>query len=298
MAVKQVQVMIDDLTGEEGVDIEPVYFVHDHELYRIDLNAENRRVLQEAMAPFAEKGHSLGKLSPHPGSFDSLDAALLVGGGQQEEPQEADEFEALPPGTYPEYDPEQIRAWARGAGIEVSPRGRIANKVLDTFFAFHDAHSREQGANWPPVMWERMGESDAETLKKLDVPWEDYPAYLEFEQSTGRSQAKEPVFAEPAARPSAKRPVKATKHQFEYPEYSPENIRAWAFGAKIEVSQRGRIARKVLDAFFREAGLHDDFVSLRTKFWEMRGREFRQFLMAQGYTWEERSQIRSVEVGY
>lgn len=287
MAVKQVEVLVDDLTGEEGTDIGPVYFIHDGELYRMDLTAENRQRLLDATAEFAAKGHSLGEFSPDASPVEEASPAPFPG-YQEEAPKLK---EKVQPGTY---DPEHVRAWAKGAGIEVNPRGRIANTVLEVFFLLHADYVREM--DLPPAMWERTGEVDAEHFKELGISWDEYPAYVEFNKPGGRDDA----FAGGAPLPVAKKTQQMArkKKQLVYPPYDPENVRAWAEGAGIEVNPRGRIAKKVLDAFFREHDLNNDFKELMPKLWEMRGREHADFLESMGLDWEARSQFRSVELGY
>ncbi|GAA4768310.1 histone-like nucleoid-structuring protein Lsr2 [Citricoccus nitrophenolicus] len=115
MAIKQVRV--DDLDGSEGDDIQTVAVIVDGITYDLDLHGAHREELSNLLAPYAAAGRRrTGKAAA---------AAPVSKGGAGGKGSKSE---------FPEYAPENVRAWAEGAGIEVNERGRIANRLLEEFF--------------------------------------------------------------------------------------------------------------------------------------------------------------------
>jgi nucleoid-associated protein Lsr2 len=108
MATKTVIVLVDDLTG--GPADTTVTFGIDHTEYEIDLSESNAAELRETLSRYVEAAR---KVSARGGRR----------GAQPAKP------------AYSGFDPAAVRAWARGQGIEVSPRGRIKADVVQRYRA-------------------------------------------------------------------------------------------------------------------------------------------------------------------
>src|SRR4051812_25909685 len=106
MAQRTIVLMTDDLDGESEA-VETVRFALDGTQYEIDLSEENASRLREA---FTEWSHHARKIGGRAGARRSAP-----------QPRRSSE------------DTQGIRDWARGAGYEVSPRGRIAQKIRDAY---------------------------------------------------------------------------------------------------------------------------------------------------------------------
>jgi hypothetical protein len=103
--VEEVTVMlIDDFDGSEAA--ETVKFAIDGKTYEIDLSKPNANELRRTLKPYVDRGR---------GSRRAASAASNRG-----------------PKRRPEgYDRTLVRAWAKSNRIKVSPRGRIANDVVE-----------------------------------------------------------------------------------------------------------------------------------------------------------------------
>lgn len=99
MAEKRVVRLVDDLDGGEA--IQTIRFGVDGRGYEIDLSAENAQKLRTALEPYVSAARRTG-----------LHRAQPAAAGPREGAAGAD-------------DSRQIREWARGRGLDVSPRGRI-----------------------------------------------------------------------------------------------------------------------------------------------------------------------------
>lgn len=117
MAKRIIHELIDDIDGKSAD--ETVTFSVDGVVYEIDLSETNARKLREAFAPFIDAGTQLregkagnGRLRPSGGGHASAD----TGRGNR----------ALN---------RTIREWAIAKGLEVSPRGRLAQDVIDQYRA-------------------------------------------------------------------------------------------------------------------------------------------------------------------
>jgi Lsr2 len=108
MATKTVVVLVDDLTGDPADTT--VAFGLDHIEYEIDLSESNAGELRAAFSRYVQAARKVS-----------------AGGGRR----------GAQPRTpaYSGYDPLAVRAWAKGRGIEVSPRGRIKADVVERYRA-------------------------------------------------------------------------------------------------------------------------------------------------------------------
>ncbi|MCX4912804.1 Lsr2 family protein [Streptomyces sp. NBC_00687] len=110
MAQKIQTIYIDDLTGNESEEVNTHVFSLDGVAYEIDLVPENYDKLYEALGPFIDKGRKQGRVKGAPKARKAPD-----GGPSAEE----------------------VRAWARGQGIEVNDRGRVPSTVREQYEAAH-----------------------------------------------------------------------------------------------------------------------------------------------------------------
>jgi Ni,Fe-hydrogenase maturation factor len=119
MAKKTQVILIDDLDGGEAAG--SLKFGLDGEAYEIDLSTAHQKELRDALEKFREAGTRLGRY--HVGS-----PRVSARG-------------AFSPARRQPVDPEQnraIREWAEQQGKPVSPRGRIAQAIVDEY---HQAHT-------------------------------------------------------------------------------------------------------------------------------------------------------------
>jgi Lsr2 len=115
MAQRTVIRLIDDLDDTEIVDGagETVHFALDGREYEIDLTNDHADELRAALDRYVR-------------------AARKVGG----RPSRARATATVGKATAPvDYSPQAVRAWARANKIDVSPRGRIPQSVVDRFRA-------------------------------------------------------------------------------------------------------------------------------------------------------------------
>lgn len=110
MAEKITVTLSDDITGEEGADIEKVFFSFDGKNYRIDLSAKNRERFVKALAPFIEAAQPVRSAVKATNASSNASARKAA----------KERLEAL-------------RAWAAKEGIELPPRGRIASDIQEQF---------------------------------------------------------------------------------------------------------------------------------------------------------------------
>ncbi|HSP36458.1 MAG TPA: Lsr2 family protein [Frankiaceae bacterium] len=113
MTQKTVILLTDDLDGSEAV--ETVTFGLDGQSYEIDLSEENAADLRERVSEWSQHarkggGRAGARGAPRPRS-------------------------STPPASALKEDVAAIREWARNAGHEVSPRGRIAQKIREAYHA-------------------------------------------------------------------------------------------------------------------------------------------------------------------
>ena len=108
MAIKTVIVLVDDLTG--GPADTTVTFGIDHTEYEIDLSESNASELREAFSRYVRAARKVSARGGRRGARPAKPA-------------------------YSGFDPAAVRAWARGQGIEVSPRGRIKADVVQRYRA-------------------------------------------------------------------------------------------------------------------------------------------------------------------
>ncbi|MFI0352283.1 Lsr2 family protein [Actinomadura sp. 9N407] len=106
MAQKIEVLMIDDMDGSTAV--ENVSFALDGKSFEIDLNEENANKLRTALHPYMEKARRERARTA------TKTAARQAGSRERSA---------------------EIRAWAKGNGIEVNERGRIPAKVIEQYEA-------------------------------------------------------------------------------------------------------------------------------------------------------------------
>jgi hypothetical protein len=124
MVQKTVVLLEDDLDG--GTADETVTFALDGVQYEMDLSTAHAAGLREVLAPYVGVGRRIGG-RPVP--------RRRVGGG----PARTDREQLA-----------AIRAWARGRGMDVSDRGRIAGHILEAYNTGVSAPPAEEPAAEAP----------------------------------------------------------------------------------------------------------------------------------------------------
>jgi hypothetical protein len=116
MAQKVFVEMVDDLDGSVGEGVTTVGFALDGRSYEIDLNSGNAEKLRESLAEFIAAGRRQrsGRAASRPQASASVDPAARERA-------------------------HAIREWARGAGHDVSERGRIPAVVAEAYEAAQQA---------------------------------------------------------------------------------------------------------------------------------------------------------------
>ena len=109
----------------------------------------------------------------------------------------------------------EIREWAIGAGLDVSPRGRIPAEIVE---AFEDAQAKKVQAT-------------TASAKKVQAK---------------KVQAKNSATVKAAVTKAAVNKVAAKKAPA---AKTTRDIREWAIGAGLDVSARGRIPAEIVEAF-------------------------------------------------
>jgi hypothetical protein len=100
--------LVDDFDGSEAA--ETIVFAIDGKSYEIDLSKSNAKELRRALKPYIESGRG----TRHAGNTRRKSTSSRGGSRRPEG-----------------YDRTEVRAWARANRIKVSPRGRIANDVVE-----------------------------------------------------------------------------------------------------------------------------------------------------------------------
>jgi predicted RNA-binding protein with PUA domain len=103
--------LIDDLDGGEAH--ETVKFGLDGHFYEIDLSTKNANKLRNALAGYVESGTRVTNRST---------ATLVRGGGRGRGSAVAERDQN-----------KAIRAWAQRKGLEVAPRGRIKQEIVEQY---------------------------------------------------------------------------------------------------------------------------------------------------------------------
>ncbi|MEU4173000.1 Lsr2 family protein [Streptomyces sp. NPDC026665] len=109
MVQKTVTIYVDDLTGEESSEIATHSFSLNGIHYEIDLAPESYDELADAFARFIEAGRKVGRDRGNKARTSSSEGPSA----------------------------EEVRAWARVKGIEVSDRGRIPASVHEAYEIAH-----------------------------------------------------------------------------------------------------------------------------------------------------------------
>lgn len=123
MAQKFVVSLIDDLSGEEFTDGETVEFGLDGKAYEIDLGDANAAELRDVLAVYVENGRRV----QHP-------VRMTLKGNRQTW---STTVSASSLHGYNKETKQQIRAWGRENGWEVSARGRLAGPLVEAWERAH-----------------------------------------------------------------------------------------------------------------------------------------------------------------
>jgi len=103
MALRTVTYLTDDLDGTDAD--ETVKFALNGTEYEVDLSEKNAAALRDSLAKFVAAGRRVGK---------------ATGRGRRSTPTNRQQNKA-------------IRQWATAKGLEVSPRGRIPQEIVDEY---------------------------------------------------------------------------------------------------------------------------------------------------------------------
>ncbi|MFC4242212.1 Lsr2 family protein [Gryllotalpicola reticulitermitis] len=117
---KVIEQLVDDLNGDVLTDGEgeTVSFAIDGKSYEIDLGGSNAAALREALQPYIAAGRRSSALSS-----PARQAVSRIGKSST---------------SHWTAGYAVVREWAEANGIEVSPRGRVADSVMK---AYEDAHN-------------------------------------------------------------------------------------------------------------------------------------------------------------
>jgi hypothetical protein len=113
MAQRTVIRLVDDLDDTEIVEGagQTVVFALDGRQYQIDLTNEHADEMRAALERYVRAARKVGGRQSRAGVTSTKSAASV------------------------DYSPQAVRAWAKAKKIEVSPRGRIPQSVVDQFRA-------------------------------------------------------------------------------------------------------------------------------------------------------------------
>jgi hypothetical protein len=117
---KVIEQLVDDLNGDVITDGngETISFAIDGKSYEIDLGEQNAAALREALKPYIAAGRR---------------SSALAGPARQAASRPGKSSSA----SHWTAGYAVVREWAQANGIEVSPRGRVADSVMK---AYEDAH--------------------------------------------------------------------------------------------------------------------------------------------------------------
>ncbi|MCL2516202.1 MAG: Lsr2 family protein [Microbacteriaceae bacterium] len=120
---KVIEQLVDDLDGELIADGagETVAFALDGKSYEIDLNNENAAAFREVLQKYISAGRRASSAVASP-----LRQTVRASRGA-----------ASSSGSHWSAGYAVVREWAQANGVEVSPRGRVADSVMK---AYEDAH--------------------------------------------------------------------------------------------------------------------------------------------------------------
>lgn len=101
---KTIKVLLDDIDGTDAS--RHIRFSVDGTNYEIDVNEENGKAFDEALAPFLKAARKTGRFSVPATAKPRPNSAELA----------------------------KIREWARAQGYKVSDRGRVAQAIQDAYY--------------------------------------------------------------------------------------------------------------------------------------------------------------------
>jgi hypothetical protein len=117
---KVIEQLVDDISGDvigDGAG-ETVYFALDGKSYEIDLGAKNAAQLREALQPYIAAGRRSASAIQTPNRQTTARTSRSTT-------------------SHWSAGYAVVREWAQTNGVEVSPRGRVADSVMK---AYEDAH--------------------------------------------------------------------------------------------------------------------------------------------------------------
>ncbi len=115
MAQKVQITLTDDLLDDDTPADETLTFAVDGVTYEIDLSSENAGKLRDAMAPYIAAGRRAGSAAKKQAAATARRPRAASGRSSANE----------------------VRAWAREQGMEVSERGRVRDEVKAAYEAAH-----------------------------------------------------------------------------------------------------------------------------------------------------------------
>lgn len=123
MAQQTLIKLVDDLNG--GPADETVLFALDRRHLVIDLAASNAAKLRAALAPFIDKARLVSGKRPN--------RTAGTRGTHAKTKAPRPQFSGTQTRTELRPAAKSVRAWARSQGIDVNPRGRISDDVMDRY---------------------------------------------------------------------------------------------------------------------------------------------------------------------
>ena len=116
MAQKVQITLTDDLLDDDTPADETLTFAVDGVTYEIDLSSENAGKLRDAVAPYIAAGRRAGSAAKKQAAATTRRPRAASGGRSSAN---------------------EVRAWAREQGMEVSERGRVRDEVKAAYEAAH-----------------------------------------------------------------------------------------------------------------------------------------------------------------
>lgn len=109
MAQRIQVLMVDDMEGQVGEDVQTLTFGLDGVSYEIDLNGKNQAKIRKALEPFAEKARRVGGRK------------ATASGAKRPNRSTSNDYN------------NEIREWARANGHEVAERGRLKREIVEAY---------------------------------------------------------------------------------------------------------------------------------------------------------------------
>ena len=127
MSIREVRVDDLDHTTTEGVEAYTFSWLGVD--YSVDLGEKSAKKLIDVMSTYAEVATQLGRRSSGPRAQRSAPSSDSTSTSSRK-----------PSGSgYSKEELQAVRAWGKQAGIDINPRGRIKQSVLEQYEADHQA---------------------------------------------------------------------------------------------------------------------------------------------------------------